>query len=158
MSELHFTVHARLLTLHVRYICRTTQQLDCDLATFLRHPKTPSDLKSRKVESLTGAPTSRQPVMLLSTSTVQSKQLWAEVAFTRPRLLSKTGAPALLRCQWHVVSVLPALAPRLAPSASHPPLCLYFRRWCVRKVGKKQFRSSSHPYLRASASSACLWR
>jgi len=35
MSELHFTVHARLLTLHVRYICRTTQQLDCDLATFL---------------------------------------------------------------------------------------------------------------------------
>lgn len=70
-----FTVHARLLTLHVRYICRTTQQLDCDLATFLHHPKTPSDLKSRKVESLTGAPTSRQPVMLLSTSTVQSKQL-----------------------------------------------------------------------------------
>lgn len=32
-----FSVHARLLTLHVRYICRTTQQLDCDLATFLRH-------------------------------------------------------------------------------------------------------------------------
>ena len=39
-----FSVHARLLTLHVRYICRTTQQLDCDLATFLHHPKTPSDL------------------------------------------------------------------------------------------------------------------
>ena len=32
-----FAVHARLLTLHVRYICRTTQQLDCDLATFLLH-------------------------------------------------------------------------------------------------------------------------
>lgn len=32
-----FTVHARLLSLHVRSICRTTQQLDCDLATVLLH-------------------------------------------------------------------------------------------------------------------------
>jgi len=32
-------------------------------------------------------------------------------------ILSETGAPALLRCQWHFASVLPALsAPSLAPS------------------------------------------
>ena len=35
MSELHFAVHARLLTLHVRYIWSTTWQLDHGLRPFL---------------------------------------------------------------------------------------------------------------------------
>jgi hypothetical protein len=132
-----------------------------------------------KESYLTGAPTSRRPVALLSTSTVQSKQLWAEEAFARPHGYYPRQEPRRsLDAAWHFVSVLPALAPRLAPSRralhfayvsgvgtsvevreamfappltpststsapsradpSHPPLCLCFRRWCVRKGERKQ--------------------
>ena len=138
MSELRF-LRARTVTNSARPI-----HLANHLGTYpgsVALPPPPEGSKPRK-NSLTGAPTSRQSVMLLSTSTVSGRRS------VRPHphmFLSETGAPALLRCHWHFVPVLPALVPRLAPSASRPPLCLCFRRWRVRKMGRKQFRSSSPP-------------
>lgn len=147
-----FAVHARLLTLHVRYICRTTQQLDCDLATFLlhwisgNHPSRP--LGSQRI-SWNDAPTSRRPVMLskhVRNRLGPKKRLHAHI------LLSETGAPALLRCQWHFASVLPALsAPSLAPSRR--TLHFAYVSGVVRPLRcGGHVRSSAHPVLTGAPS------